>query len=118
MMKTPPLNTSLRQTLLPVALAGLLTLAFALQMFAQGFGGPPPGSGPNGNDNSDRGPRPKGPPPADVLAGHLMSEFDTNGDQALDQTELTAALEALHQRRPKGPPPNASDDARPSRPAY
>ncbi|MEM8956097.1 MAG: hypothetical protein AAGD22_18235 [Verrucomicrobiota bacterium] len=100
---------------MPLALAGFVILAFALQIFAQGSGGTPPSGGPNSDGNS-RSERPHGPPPANVLAGHLLTEFDTNGDQALDETELTAALEALHQRRPKGPPPNGSGQG--SRPAY
>jgi hypothetical protein len=107
---TPATRHTLAFTLL---VATILTLVLTFELLAQGFG-PPPGGG--GNSDNDRGDRPQGPPSANVMAGQLLQEFDTDGDQALSLTELTAALEALHQRRPQGGPPRG-DGNNNSRPA-
>ena len=46
----------------------------------------------------------KGDPAADpaALATRMIQEFDKDGDGALNQTELTAAITAAHQRAGKG----------------
>ncbi len=78
-----------------------LAVLFTAMMCLPAMAGPPGG----GKPGAGKGPGGKGqggrPSPA-AMAARMIQQFDTDGDQSLNASELTAAIAAMRSRRGNG----------------
>ncbi len=80
-------------------LAALFAAMMCLPAMAgpQGGGKPGAGKGPGGKGQGGGG----RPTPA-AMAARMIQQFDSDGDQSLNASELTAAIESMRSRRGNG----------------